>query len=239
MFDAAAIAAFRAHALALYPEEACGIITPGGFEPVPNLAETRSGPGAQFVMPAETALGDILAILHSHPDGPAHPSAADMQGQIDSAVPWGIAVTLPDFVSEVVFWGPGVPIPPLIGREFRHGPSGTDGKGDCYALVKDWFQLERGIALPEVPRDDMWWEGGKNLYLDLFEPLGFRCIGLDEVRPGDGFLIAIRSPVPNHAGIVLDHGLMLHHLPTRLSKTEPVGNWVKLAHCWLRHEGPA
>ena len=37
--------------------------------------------------------------------------------------------------------------PPLIGREFRHGASGSDDKGDCYALIKDWYFLEKGVKI--------------------------------------------------------------------------------------------
>ena len=78
-----------AHAEAHYPEEACGLVSGRdgiaiGLYPVENI---RHSPVAYEMEPlgqvramlAIEAEGlDLLAIYHSHPDGPARPSATDV-----------------------------------------------------------------------------------------------------------------------------------------------------------------
>jgi [CysO sulfur-carrier protein]-S-L-cysteine hydrolase len=77
------------HVAAAFPEEACGIV--GGLEgrsvrvfPVENILHSRT----RFKMEPESQLRvlleleqngqDLLAIYHSHPDGPPHPSETDI-----------------------------------------------------------------------------------------------------------------------------------------------------------------
>lgn len=230
MFTADAILAMKRHALADYPRESCGLVVAGTYRPLPNRA---TDPAARFRIDDGDYLahaGAIEAIVHSHPDGPLHPSAADMRGQIDSAVPWAILATDGERCSEPILWGEGVPVPDLIGREFRHGVT------DCYALVRDWFQLERGIRLPDFPRDDEWWHDGKNLYLDHFADVGFSVVRSGEALTGDVALMTVLSPVPNHAGVVIDGDMLLHHLPRRLSRREPFGPWHRQIVHILRHK---
>ena len=47
------------------------------------------------------------------------------------------------------------------------------GVSDCYSLIRDWYRTERGIALPEFPRDWEWWEYGGDLYAMGFAEAGF------------------------------------------------------------------
>jgi proteasome lid subunit RPN8/RPN11 len=77
------------HATAAYPNEACGLLvgrdTASRFLPMKNIAASS----AEYEMdPAEliVALREIrqtgetlIAIFHSHPHGPAEPSATDIQ----------------------------------------------------------------------------------------------------------------------------------------------------------------
>lgn len=249
MFGPDIIAAIRQHAIVEFPKESCGFVTPDGYRPCRNVAEN---PEADFAISPEEylAAGTVLAVVHSHPNGPVFPSAFDMRGQIDMAVPWGLVATNGEIASVPFFWGDGVPIPPLVGRDFRHGPSGTDGLGDCYAVIKDGFAVGRGgmaaqgvtghwpfdpIGLPEFPRDDEWWTKGGDLYRDGFQVAGFSRIGIEDARPGDVFLAQIRSPVPNHGGLYLGDGLILHHLASRLSRREPIGGWLKYVVMVLRY----
>ena len=78
-----------AHVAGLWPEEACGLV--GGRDgravrlyPVEN---TRHSPVAFEMDPLQQIKGmlameaeglDLIAIYHSHPDGPARPSATDV-----------------------------------------------------------------------------------------------------------------------------------------------------------------
>ena len=219
-----------------YPREACGVIAGGRFIPVKNCAKN---PFFDFRMPDDTMLKyDVEAVVHSHPDGPEGPSAADMQGQIATAVPWGICIPFGSgHISKPYWWGDMLTPPPLIGREFRHGPSGSDGKGDCYALIRDWYRQEHGVMLPDFPRSDSWWEYGDNLYENNFRATGFKEIAASEARDGDVFFMKVLSSQVNHAGILTGNGqLILHHMSGRLSRQEPLGRWGKFIQKWVRRE---
>ncbi|SER29897.1 Proteasome lid subunit RPN8/RPN11, contains Jab1/MPN metalloenzyme (JAMM) motif [Faunimonas pinastri] len=241
------IEAAQAHARAEYPKESCGLVVGGVYQPCFNYA---TAPEQDFEIASRVykdALdtGALQAVLHSHPGGPFYPSERDMQSQIDMDLPWGIIVTDGERTSPPIVWGDSLPIAPVIGREFTHGIH------DCYSLVRDTFRLgkerlsEQGIEdwpfdpieLPEVARSDGWWSGDQDLYADHFAKFGFTPVPLSEVRPGDCFLMGIRSEKLNHAGILLSNDLLLHHLPTRLSRREPVGIWARHAEIWVRYEG--
>ena len=241
-----------AHMAAAYPREGCGLVVDGRFVPVENTAEGAD----EFAMPADTVLRypRIDAVIHSHPDGPDCPSEADMRGQLAMAVPWGLCTVSADKdVSRPWYWGADEFTPPLVGREFRHGPSGSDGAGDCYALIRDWYRLERGAILPEFPRSDGWWNDGLNLYADHFREAGFRDamtalypdISILDAQPADWdkeTAISVmndfmQSYSENHAGIMTGGSqLILHHLSGRLSRQEPMGRWHKFIERWVRYE---
>lgn len=236
------IADMQAHALAEFPREACGLIVRGRYLPQAN---TAADPLNDFIVADgvwRSYEGRVQAVVHSHPHRASDPEAArimpwpsksDMQGQIATAVPWIIIATDGIRASEPIIWGDEHDVPELIGREFRHGVT------DCYALVRDCYRTRYGVLLPEVPRDNAWWDAGENLYLDNLERNGFVRIDAGELKPGDGVLMQIRSPVPNHAGVVVENGLVLHHLQDRLSRREPLGPWMKHVTHALRHRSLA
>lgn len=258
LFPVAAIEAAKKHAREAYPAESCGIIFGDEYVPMINKAED---PMTDFVIDHQryavyAARGTIQAIIHSHPGGPLFPTETDMRSQLNTAVPWGIIPLLKEDgemrVGDPFFWGDQIPRQPLIGRTFRHGIC------DCYSLIRDTFALgreslaEQGITdnwpyeprlLPEVPRDDGWWNAGKDLYVDGLEKNGFRIIKQHEARAGDGFLINLSLPGHprhdklNHGGVLVTDDLVLHHLPGRLSRREPAGMWGRQADLWVRHEG--
>ena len=237
--SAAVSAAVRADAIARYPQESCGFVTATGYVAKDNVA---ADPTRSFkIRPREWRSSGILAVVHSHPDGPEAPSARDMERQIDTAVPWGLVLTDGEAATEPYWWGAGIADDvPLLRRPFRHGPTGTDGCGDCYALVRDWYRVERGVGLPEFPRDDVWWESGGDLYRDGFGKAGFVDRGaprdlVADLEPGEVILFQIRSEVPNHAAVYLGDGLMVHHPASldslrgrdqSLSRREPAHRWI-------------
>ena len=247
--SAAVTAAVQADAIVRYPKESCGFVTPTGYVP---MANTAADPQNAFKIPTRAWLKhQVLAVVHSHPDGPDVPSASDMRGQIDSAVPWGLVVTDGERVSEPYWWGAGIADDvPLVGRRFRHGPTGTDGRGDCYACIRDWYRMERAISLPEVPRDAAWWRDGGDLYREGFGKAGFVDLGspqdhLRDFAVGDVLLFQIRSDVPNHGGIYIGDGRMIHHpepldrrRSNELCRTDPVARYIHAGGTQLlRHTG--
>jgi proteasome lid subunit RPN8/RPN11 len=225
-----------AHARAEYPRESCGLVMADGrYLPARNLASSAR---EHFILDARdyaraAESGEIVAVVHSHPDASANPSDADRVACEASGLPWYI-VGLPDGM-----WRECAPCgyrAPLIGRPFVHGIL------DCYSLVRDWY-AERGIALPDFHRDDEWWRRGGNLYLDHYAEAGFVRLGAEapaEPREGDVILMQVLADVPNHAAIWLPGDVILHHLHGRLSCRDVYGGyWHKHTHSWLRHRSLA
>lgn len=232
MFGSEVEAAARAHAAAAYPFEACGIVTDGVYLSMPNEAPD---PAETFRLPTRTFADHVVqAVIHSHcADRHARwPTKADMRSQVETAVPWGIVWTNGEQARGPLWFGDFVLDEPLIGRDF------SPGICDCYGLVRAWFWQEREIKLPEYPRDDEWWQAGEDMFMQGFIATGFREIGgLEPLRFGDALLMRIHAAVPNHCAIIIDNGLMLHHLAGRLSRREPLGRWEKLASHRLRYYG--
>lgn len=246
------IADIRMHALKEYPKESCGLIVDGRYVPCVN---TAADPTKDFVIAGVVQArimelgGKIQAIAHSHPDGPLFPSEIDMRSQITSGLPWCLVATDGKVAGPVEVWG-NEEIAPIIGRTFMHGIR------DCYSLVRDVYRLgkdrlkEQGIAwplepiyLPEYPREDNWWgtkmEKKQSLYEDNFAKAGFVKIASEEARPGDGFLIKVNSQTVNHAAVLCEDQMILHHFPARLSRRQPAALWARAADVWLRYKGPA
>jgi proteasome lid subunit RPN8/RPN11 len=238
--------AVRAHARAEYPREACGLLVlEKGRERYWRCRNIATDPAEHFVMcpedyaAAEDA-GEVVAIVHTHPDAEARPSEKDKAMCEVSGVPWYI-VGMPDGEpGEVRRLNPEGYVPPLVGRPFVHGLL------DCWALCHDWYATEWGLELPSPPRADGWWDdGSSNLYSDdALTAAGFRVVwrkgsGLPALLRGDLILMQIRSRnlVPNHAGIYLGDGRMLHHMHGRLSCREVFGGyWLETAVKVARHQ---
>lgn len=236
----------KRYAIAQYPKEMCGFITDLGFIPAPNSAvdpikDFRIDPEEYLKVQSKMK---ILAILHSHTNGRAFPTEIDMRSQLNTNVPWGIILTDGFAADDPVMWGDSLPIAPLIGRQFMHGV------WDCYSLVRDTFRLGKEqlaeldvtqrwpfepVTFPEFPRSDAWWDGPDDLYVQNFGSVGFDVIERDQARVGDCMLMRIGSSKKlSHAAILIDQDLILHHLPTRLSRREPSGIWARHADVWVR-----
>lgn len=217
------------------PEECCGYINADGeFIRVVNLSKD---PENSFECEAPE---DALAIVHSHPGGPFYPSETDMRQQLASAKPWGIAA-FNERHQEVFWFGDEAPRAPLVGRGFRHGVT------DCYELIRDFYLTVHGIELPQFPREWEWWKNGdRSMYMNGFEEAGFYGVSQDEILPGDVFFATVghhKSRFPNHAGVYLGNGLILHHVssihgydPSRLSTIEPASNYMPFLTKVIRHE---
>ncbi len=248
--------AVRDHAVAEYPREACGLIVMAGkrevYVPCRNLAMGAD----HFVMSPEDYaaaedVGRIAAVVHSHPDVPPVPSEADRVACEATGMPWYIVTVAkgPEgnvVAGEIRGFTPVGYRAPLLGRQFAHGVL------DCYSLVRDWYERERGIALPDFSRQDGWWEPGRDgdLYMDHYAEAGFRPLALGEVmEPGDVVIMQVRSDRANHAGIYLGmerikeapevHPVpdaMLHHLHGRQSERVVYGGyWLEATRLVLRY----
>lgn len=245
MFDASVHAAWSAHAIHEFPHEACGLVIASAagptYVPCRNVAAATD---VEFEIAAEdfvaaSLAGEMLAVLHSHVPtaafpiaGMPYPSKADMVAQEQSGLPFGLSLASADSCSEPIYFGDQVPMRDLVGRPYVYGV------WDCYTLVRDHYRSrpERPFTLPIYPRDDGYWRDGTDLYGDHFAEAGFRIISPSEARAGDACLMRIRSTVANHAVVILDGGLMLHHLDGHLSAREPLARWLPFVTGYLRHE---
>ncbi|KVK77804.1 C40 family peptidase [Burkholderia sp. MSMB1498] len=240
----ATLDAIRSHAVRAYPHECCGlVIVERGRERYVECSNAATG-SDHFVLPAEEYAaaedrGAVVAVVHSHPDSPAEPSEADRVACEASGVAWHVVevrrgddgVVRPGRIETIEPVGFQVP---LVGRSFAHGVL------DCYTLVRDWYRVEHEIVLPDFPRRDAWWEAGEDLYMQHYRTAGFVALQGPEPVPerGDVILMQVRAPVPNHAGIYLGDGTMLHHLYDKLSSRDVYGGyWREVTRLILRFEG--
>lgn len=225
----------RAHALEEYPREACGVVKEGRYVPTKNVADD---PENTFQI-HPNAMRGAEAVIHSHPDWYPVPSQTDMEHQIRTAMPWGVIATDGAVCGDLVWFGDQVEREPLVGRRFVHGVT------DCYGLIRDWYLLERGVTLPDFPRNWEWWLKGQSLYLDHFADAGFRRLEQQETpQTGDVAFATLRSKIPNHAGVLLDGGLLLHHLTgakpidkERVSRRDPITRYNRFINFWVRYDG--
>jgi proteasome lid subunit RPN8/RPN11 len=245
------ISDIKAHTIRDFPKEACGLIVDGDYLPCFNYA---TDPNKDFTIAAalqvklKTDGKKIEAVVHSHPGGPLFPTDSDMIGQLATGVPWVLIATDGEITSTPEIWGGNAEIAPILGRSFMHGIR------DCYSLARDTYGLGKeklaqqsvlwpleSIILPEFPRADGWWGDtkklGQTLYVDNFKKAGFVEIPREEAKPGDAFLMKIRSLTLNHCGILTSDGTIIHHLPGRLSHRTPAGIWARAAEIWVRYKG--
>ena len=164
------------------------------------------------------ALGEITAIVHSHPVTPPSPSQADKVSCEQSGLKWHIVNP------KTETWGYCEPTgykPPLIGRQWVWGVT------DCWSLVRDYYKEQHNIQLldyqrPTTPQDFL----DNPLFEQYAERTGFRELYKDEkLQKGDVLLMSILHPTLNHVAIFLGDEI-LHHLADRLSTREPYNEWL-------------
>lgn len=225
-----------AHAGECQPRECCGlaVVVKGRLRywPARNIA----GSAAEFIITpddyaaAEDA-GEIVGICHSHPYVAPDPSDADRVMVERTGLPW-LIVNWPVGHFRVVT--PSGYMAPLVGRRFAYGVL------DCYQLACDYY-ASVGIDLPPVERADEfeWWLRGRDLFRDGFAAAGFVRLGdsgSTPLRPHDGLLMQISSPVPNHCAVHVGDNIILQHCIGRLSSRDVYGGyWRKATTDVLRH----
>lgn len=236
MITADTLTAAQAHARAEFPKESVGLVirTAAGeeYRACRNVAEdpTRNLqlPGDDYAAAADD--GEVICLVHSHPNGVARPSHLDLMQCEASDIPWLIITLGPEEFGQTCEFAPSGWAPPLVGREFHYGVL------DCFTLIRDWYQREWAITLPDFDHGpDGWWDKkhpnyrpGFSPYLDNFAAAGFDEIG-GPIQTGDIILMQVKADEVNHAAVYLGDGVMLHHLYNRLSdRTIYGGMWAEV-----------
>ncbi|WP_277971741.1 C40 family peptidase [Pantoea agglomerans] len=227
-------AAILHHAKEAYPRECCGVvIMPAGrpvqYLPCRNIAEE---PESDFAIHPEDyaaaeEMGQIIAVAHSHPDASTRPGETDRALCDLSGLAWYI-VSWPEGDFRVLL--PRGELP-LVGRPF------VLGVYDCWGLIMSWYRQSLGIELPDHRVNYAWWEQGENLYMDNWYSTGFREFS-GPARAGDVVLMRVGSRVVNHAGVLLEDGMLLHHLYGHLSQRVVYDdNWRSRTEIIVRYHG--
>ena len=252
------IKAILKHAESGYPEEVCGLIVVNGkTEQYIRCLNIAKEPTQDFKICPESfmeaeELGDVVGIVHSHPDGTTRPSSYDIavmsqNREIELSInpqseptPWHI-VSWPEgdynqYIPEVRT--------EILGRPFVHGI------WDCWSTCRDYYKSYHGLTFDDFKRDDLWWENKDSisLYEHYYESSGFYQV--DTPKDGDMIVMQIgRSYHPNHAGIYLGnitqfesrklHGgpFLLHHMYGKNAEIVVYGGqWAQRARLILRHK---
>jgi proteasome lid subunit RPN8/RPN11 len=217
--------AIREHVKAEYPREACGVVVQIGsaqeYVRCRNISDT---PTDSFTMSdddlhAAESQGDVLMIIHSHPDVvQLIPSEMDRIQCDHSGVEWGI-MSWPE--------GDFCTISPRGERELA-GRQWVLGHADCWTLVMDYFQQTHGITLGNWSVDYEWWvEGKESRYDDNWQGEGFIEVDPASMKPGDVIMMRVQAPVTNHAAVYLGDNIMLHHGFGNLSARAPYGKYYR------------
>lgn len=242
------LAAVQQHAATEYPRECCGLVVAvGPLHRYIACDNAAADPHEEFrISPEQYAeaeeIGQVIGIVHSHPDATSRPSPRDLAMCEATSLPWHILSWPEGDLRTIMPTGPA----PLLGRPFVHGA------WDCWQVCADWYGREWGVEFPTYAREDGWWEqaSGPSLYEQAYEAAGFYQV--DQPRRGDMIVMAVgRTAHPNHAGIYLgsDSGLpgeqaivygpgpfLLHHLYGRPSEIIVYGGpWHERARLILRH----
>lgn len=219
-----------AHARTDMPRESCGLLVSWRGKLIYHAALNIAEHNEHFIIaPQDYAaaedVGQVVAVVHSHPFTAPEPSPDDRVGIEKTQLPWLIVnpVTGAYTVTE-----PSGYEAPLEGRQFSHGVL------DCLTLIQDYYRREMGITLKDYPREFEWWLRGKDYYTERFEDCGF--VRVSELQIHDVILMRVSSPVPNHGAIYLGNNRILHHVQGRLSCKEVYGGWwQKMTTGILRH----
>lgn len=252
------VRAILKHAEEGYPEEICGVVvsTVAGDKYV-RCKNIAKDPLQDFKMCPESYMdaedvGEVVGIVHSHPDGTTRPSSYDtavmsVNREIELSldpeshpIPWHI-VSWPEGDYRQII--PEVR-DSLLGRQFVHGI------WDCWQMCNDYYNRYHGIEFERFEREDCWWEkkDGKSLYEDFYEGAGFYVV--ETPQAGDMIVMQIgRTYHPNHAGIFLGNTeefegqalyggpFMAHHMYGRNSEvTVYGGQWAQRTRLILRHK---
>ena len=110
---------------------------------------------------------------------------------------------------------------PLIGRNWQWI------KSDCWTLVRDYYAA-KGLILPDWDRPPEEEFEDNPIFDKCWQLAGFHELRDDELlQDGDALLFNIHCDKPNHVGIFLANGNILHHFKNQLSRCDSYSRWLQ------------
>lgn len=198
-----------------YPREGCGllVVVKGKLEWVPcnNVASEED----DFVIDSQQYIeaslkGDIVAVVHSHPDASCEPSQSD----INYCNATGIKYYIFSYPSMNVYT-----LEPKSTKKHLYGRVYEFGVNDCFEAAKDYY-IEQGLEIPKRPLfEDDWWEKDLDYFTEEYiGTWGFKKV--DNLQKGDLIIFSINSLIGNHCGVYLGDDIFYHHAENRMSCRE-------------------
>ncbi|RWB08777.1 MAG: hypothetical protein EOQ39_18810 [Mesorhizobium sp.] len=101
----------------------------------------------------------------------------------------------------------------LLGKKFEYANT------NCYTMLRNFYADNFGLHFPNYACPTEFWKHGLDLYITRAQRMGFKLVDChpSEYQLGDVFIMAVRSSIGNHCGILVENGKMLHHLYGQLS----------------------
>lgn len=223
-FSNSVIRASQDHAASVFPNESVGIVVNDEYVALEN---THENPENHFRIAPEVLVeyeGQIQSVIHSHnvDKHPGHPSEADIATQMQWNIPFGIQLINSQGPGNIIWYGDQLPTAELLARPYVFGVY------DCFSIWRDYYRIELGISLPNIPRDENFYLNGQNLYVNNAKSFGFEQVDNDDLQENDIILLRIRSKeIPNHGVVFLGGDQGLHHMPYKASARESVNRYIR------------
>ena len=205
------------HAENVLPDESCGLLAiikgEKKYWPCKNLSKENFD---YFILDPEDYAdcedqGEIIGLVHSHPQGSAYPSETDKAGCEFSGLEWYI-YSLED-KSWHSFKPSGWKPNDLIGREWAWGIQ------DCWSLVTDYYEKKLNINLKKWERPKTIKEFAEQPYFDEgLLSMNFKLV--DDIQENDILLMEGTYNKLNHVAVYIGDQMILHHVIGKLSCRE-------------------
>jgi proteasome lid subunit RPN8/RPN11 len=199
-----------------YPKEACGVFIAVKGKKEWVACDNVSDEEDSFVIDSKQYIaasrrGDIVGIVHSHPDASPEPSENDKKYCNTLGIPYYI-FSYPDMDLKIV--QPERESKPLYGRDYEFGVN------DCFEAMRDYL-ASRNIDIPaRAAFEDDWWEKSLDYFTDeIIKDYGYSKVE-GNMKENDVIIFTINASVGNHCGVYLGDDLFFHHAENRISCRE-------------------
>jgi len=199
-----------------YPKEGCGVLVAIKGKKEWIACDNVAKDGDDFVIDSKQYIaasrkGDIVGIVHSHPDCSNEPSGNDIKYCNTLGIPYYI-FSYPEM--ELNILQPERSNKILKGREYEFGVN------DCFEAMRDYLALQN-IKIPSrAAFEDDWWEKGLDYFTDeIIKDYGYTRVE-GNMQANDVIIFTINASVGNHCGVYLGDDVFFHHAENRISCRE-------------------